>query len=110
MNFTLDEDFNCGPGTVDGIAIQRIVDIAVLNKKMFDKPIPKAASILALDEAGNYLFCVPNLDPEQARCPHQPADGGTSRKLMSMKSGFLSSIRKLNNMWLYKHDDSTAAS
>ncbi len=109
FDFTLDENFNCGPGTVDGISIQRIVDIAVINKKMFDKPIPRAASILALDEAGNYLFCVPNLSPRAGTLPPPTGGWGTINKIDVNSIGLFILNAETNNLWLYKHDTSPQA-
>jgi hypothetical protein len=108
-DFTLDEDFNCGPGTVDGIDIQRIVDISVLNKKMFDKPIPKAASILALDEAGNYLFCVPNLEPKAGTLLPPSGGWGNIKKIDVNEIGLFVLNPETNDLWFYKHDDSLEA-
>ena len=108
-DYELDENFNCGPGTVGDITIQRIVDIAVLNKKMFDKPIPKAASILALDEAGNYLFCVPDLEPEAGTLPPPTGGWGNITKIDVNAIGLFVLNSETNNLWLYKHDTSSNA-
>ena len=108
-DFTLDENFKCGPGIVDEINIQRIVDISVLNKKMFDKPIPKAASILALDEAGNYLFCVPNLEPTAGTLPAPNGGWGEIKKIDVNEIGLFVLSPDTNDLWFYKHDNSPEA-
>jgi hypothetical protein len=102
--FELDERFDCGPGTVDGVTIQRIVDFAVLNKKMFANPIPKAASILAVDEAGHYLFCVPNLEPVTGTLAPPPGGFGNIKKISVNEIGLFILNVETQNMWLYKHD------
>ena len=108
-DFKLDENFNCGPGTVGNITIQRIVDIAVLNKKMFNTTIPKAASILALDETGNYLFCVPNLEPKAGTLPPPTGGWGNITKIDINSIGLFVLNSETNNLWLYKPDSSPEA-
>ncbi|MCD4671124.1 MAG: hypothetical protein K8R77_00540 [Anaerolineaceae bacterium] len=107
--YSLDPNFKCGPGAVDGITIQPLVDMVVLNKKMFDKPIPKGAPILALDKAGNYLFCVPDLEPVSGTLA-TPAEGwGEIKSIEISEIGMFVLSPDNNAMWFFKHDNSEDA-
>lgn len=64
FEYSLDQSFKCGPGQVENnLTIQPLVDMVALQKKKFSKPAPMGATILAVDGAGNYLFCIPDLPP-----------------------------------------------
>jgi len=108
FEFTLDENFNCGPGQVGDVTIQRIVGITQLNRQMFDKPIPHASTLLALDEAGHYLFCIPNLDPIVGTIP-APSEGWGEIKDINVNPIGLFVLSPDQGLWFYKHDDSEEA-
>ena len=75
FEYTLDQSFRCGPGqTADNTSIQPLVDMVALQKKKFSKPAPMGATILAVDSAGNYLFCIPDLPPVSGK--FQTPDNG----------------------------------
>jgi hypothetical protein len=71
---------------------------------MFDKSIPNAASILALDEAGNYLFCVPNIRPKVGTLPPPTGGWGNIKKIDVNEIGLFILNSETKNMWLYKHN------
>jgi hypothetical protein len=58
QDYELDNQFNCRPGPVESLVIGTIVDIAPIN------PVNKYnATIVAVDNGGNLLYCIPGKPP-----------------------------------------------
>jgi hypothetical protein len=108
--YSLDQNFKCGPGQIEGVTIQPLVDMVVLNKKRFSKPIPLGATIMAVDGAGHYLFCVPDLNPTAGEFQSPDAGWGEVKDVAMTDDGRLFMLNPDNNaVWFIDYDDSQAA-
>jgi len=97
QGYSLDETFQCSPGSISGVQVGKLVDMLAI-------PInnPAKAPILAIDAAGNILFCSVGSSPTAAAL--LPPDGGwqdlrsiafDSGKLLVLDSG-------ANAIWIYR--------
>lgn len=97
QGYSLDEVFQCGPGSYDGVEVGKLMDMLAI-------PInnPAKAPILAIDAAGNILYCAVGSSPTAASL--QLPDGGwqelqsiafDSGKLLVLDSG-------ANAIWIYR--------
>jgi len=97
QGYSLDEKFICAPGNIGGVQVDKLVDMLAI-------PInnPAKAPILAVDAAGNILFCSVGASPTAAAL--LPPDGGwqnlrsiafDSGKLLVLDSG-------ANAIWIYR--------
>ena len=97
QGYSLDETFKCGPGSISGVQVGKLVDMLAI-------PInnPAKAPILAIDAAGNILFCSVGESPTAAAL--LPPDGGWQNlrsiafdagKLLVLDSG-------ANAIWIYR--------
>ena len=97
QGYSLDETFRCAPGNIGGVQVGKLVDMLAI-------PInnPAKAPILAIDAAGNILFCSVGASPTAAAL--LPPDGGwqnlrsiafDSGKLLVLDSG-------ANAIWIYR--------
>lgn len=97
QGYSLDETFKCGPGSISGVQVGKLVDMLAI-------PInnPAKAPILAIDASGNILFCSVGESPTAAAL--LPPDGGwhnlrsiafDSGKLLVLDSG-------ANAIWIYR--------
>ena len=97
QGYSLDETFRCAPGNIGGVQVGKLVDMLAI-------PInnPAKAPILAVDAAGNILFCSVGSSPTAAAL--LPPDGGwqnlrsiafDSGKLLVLDSG-------ANAIWIYR--------
>ena len=97
QGYSLDETFRCAPGNIGGVQVGKLVDMLAI-------PInnPAKAPILAVDAAGNILFCSVGASPTAAAL--LPPDGGwqnlrsiafDSGKLLVLDSG-------ANAIWIYR--------
>jgi hypothetical protein len=57
-HYEIDPDFRCGPGQYGTMIIDKIIDIAPLQR-----PTEENAEIVALDINGNLLYCIPEESP-----------------------------------------------
>ena len=97
QGYSLDETFQCAPGSISGVQVGKLVDMLAI-------PInnPAKAPILGIDAAGNILFCSVGSSPTAAAL--LPPDGGwqdlksiafDSGKLLVLDSG-------TNAIWIYR--------
>jgi hypothetical protein len=56
--YEIDPDFRCGPGAYGSMIVEKIIDIAPLQKTTQEN-----AEIVALDINGNLLYCIPEESP-----------------------------------------------
>ena len=95
--YTLDEEFQCGPGTFGGVEVGKLVDMLAI-------PInnPAKAPILAIDAAGNILFCAVGVSPTAASL--LPPDGGwQDLESIAFDSGRLLALdSSANAIWIYR--------
>jgi hypothetical protein len=59
QGFVVDETFKCGPGPVGVSEAGKLIDIA-----LWPPGFQPDASIIALDDRGNVLYCIPDSPPE----------------------------------------------
>lgn len=57
-NFDLDGNFQCSPGTYDGIQVGQLIDMVPLPRSN-----PSTATLLGVDASGNLLYCIPGAAP-----------------------------------------------
>ncbi|KPK22697.1 MAG: hypothetical protein AMK69_19245 [Nitrospira bacterium SG8_3] len=57
-HYEMDPDFRCGPGQYGAMIVDKIIDIAPLQR-----PTEENAEIVALDGNGNLLYCIPEEAP-----------------------------------------------
>ena len=97
QGYSLDETFQCAPGTFSGVQVGKLVDMLAV-------PInnPAKAPILAIDEAGNILFCAVGSNPVAASL--LPPDGGWQQlKSIAFDSGKLLVLDSAANaIWIYR--------
>ena len=91
-----DEGFKCSPGSYGGIEVGKLVDMLAI-------PInnPAKAPILAIDAAGNLLYCAVGATPTAAAL--LPPDGGwQGLKSIAFDSGWLFVLDPAANaIWIY---------
>jgi len=97
QGYSLDEAFRCGPGSFSGVQVGKLMDMLAI-------PInnPAKAPILAIDAAGNILFCSVGESPTAASL--QPPDGGWQElKGIAFDSGQLLVLdSRANAIWIYR--------
>ena len=97
QGYSLDETFRCAPGNIGGVQVGKLVDMLAI-------PInnPAKAPILAIDAAGNILFCSVGASPTAAAL--LPPDGGWQNlKSIAFDSGKLLVLDSgANAIWIYR--------
>ena len=97
QGYSLDEAFRCGPGSIGGVQVGKLVDMLAI-------PInnPAKAPILAIDAAGNLLYCAVGSNPTAAIL--LPPDGGWQElKSIAFDSGKLLVLDSAANaIWIYR--------
>ena len=97
QGYSLDEAFRCGPGSIGGVQVGKLVDMLAI-------PInnPAKAPILAIDAAGNLLYCAVGSNPTAAIL--LPPDGGwQGLKSIAFDSGKLLVLDSAANaIWIYR--------
>ncbi len=97
QGYSLDETFQCAPGTFGGVKVDKLVDMLAI-------PInnPAKAPILAIDAAGNVLYCAVGSTPVAASL--LPPDGGwQDLKGIAFDSGKLLVLdSSANAIWIYR--------
>ena len=97
QGYSLDETFRCAPGNIGGVQVGKLVDMLAI-------PInnPAKAPILAIDAAGNVLFCSVGEGPTAAAL--LPPDGGWQNlKSIAFDSGKLLVLDSgANAIWIYR--------
>lgn len=97
QGYSLDEKFTCAPGSISGVQVGKLVDMLAI-------PInnPAKAPILAIDAAGNVLFCSVGEGPTAAAL--LPPDGGWQNlKSIAFDSGKLLVLDSgANAIWIYR--------
>ena len=97
QGYSLDETFRCAPGNIGGVQVGKLVDMLAI-------PInnPAKAPILAIDAAGNVLFCSVGAGPTAAAL--LPPDGGWQNlKSIAFDSGKLLVLDSgANAIWIYR--------
>jgi len=97
QGYSLDEAFRCGPGSFGGLEVGKLVDMLAI-------PInnPAKAPILAIDAAGNLLYCAVGSSPTAASL--LPPDGGwQDLKSIAFDSGRLLVLDSAANaIWIYR--------
>jgi len=95
--FEVDQNFICGPGQVGSLIIGQLVDLVAL-------PAGNShyATIMAIDGAGNLLYCSPGRGPEAVTLP-SPDMGWGSLTRMTLSQDALHVLDPLNNaVWRYE--------
>lgn len=90
------QTFQCGPGIYSGVEVGKLVDMLAI-------PInnPAKAPILAIDAAGNLLYCAVNSSPIAASL-QPPDDGWQELTSMGFDSGWLYVLDPAANaIWMY---------
>ena len=97
QGYSLDEAFRCGPGSINGVQVGKLVDMVAI-------PInnPAKAPILAIDAAGTLLYCAVGSNPTAAIL--LPPDGGWRElKSIAFDSGKLLVLDSAANaIWIYR--------
>ena len=97
QGYSPDDGFICGPGSVGGVQVGKLVDMLAI-------PInnPAKAPILAIDAAGNILYCAVGSSPIAATL--LPPDGGwQGLKSIAFDSGRLLVLDSgANAVWIYR--------
>jgi hypothetical protein len=97
QGYSLDEAFQCKPGRFGGVEVGKLVDMLAI-------PInnPAKAPILAIDAAGNLLYCAVGSSPVAASL--LPPDGGWQElKSIAFDSGRLLVLDSgANAIWIYR--------
>ncbi len=97
QGYSLDEAFKCKPGSFGGVKVGKLVDMLAI-------PInnPAKAPILAIDAAGNLLYCAVGANPVAASL--LPPDGGwQDLKSISFDAGKLLVLDSgANAIWIYR--------
>ncbi len=97
QGYSFDETFQCSPGSINGVQVGKLVDMLAI-------PInnPAKAPILAVDAAGNILFCSVGSSPTAAAL--LPPDGGWQNlKSIAFDSGKLLVLDSgANAIWIYR--------
>ncbi|HQJ32812.1 MAG TPA: hypothetical protein PLO13_05600 [Anaerolineaceae bacterium] len=97
QGYSLDEAFRCGPGSIGGVQVGKLVDMLAI-------PInnPAKAPILAIDAAGNLLYCAVGSNPTAAIL--LPPDGGWQElKSIAFDAGKLLVLDSAANaIWIYR--------
>ena len=97
QGYSLDEGFRCGPGSISGVQVGKLVDMLAI-------PInnPAKAPILAIDAAGNLLYCAVGSNPTAAIL--LPPDGGwQGLKSIAFDAGKLLVLDSAANaIWIYR--------
>ncbi len=96
QGYQLDTDFQCEPGPLGGLYISPLVDLVTLPPNNDFK-----ATIAALDNAGNLLYCAPGLTPT-ATTLTAPDNGWGQITRFTIDQGILYVLDAGNNaVWLY---------
>ena len=97
QGYSQDEGFKCGPGSINGVQVGKLVDMLAI-------PInnPAKAPILAIDNTGNILFCSVGASPTAAAL--LPPDGGWQNlRSIAFDSGKLLVLDPgANAIWIYR--------
>ncbi len=97
QGYSLDEAFRCGPGSIGGVQVGKLVDMLAI-------PInnPAKAPILAIDAEGNLLYCAVGSNPTAAIL--LPPDGGwQGLKSIAFDAGKLLVLDSAANaIWIYR--------
>ena len=97
QGYSQDEGFKCGPGSINGVQVGKLVDMLAI-------PInnPAKAPILAIDNTGNILFCSVGASPTAAAL--LPPDGGWQNlRSVAFDSGKLLVLDPgANAIWIYR--------
>lgn len=97
QGYSLDEAFRCGPGSINGVQVGKLVDMVAI-------PInnPAKAPILAIDSAGTLLYCAVGSNPTAAIL--MPPDGGWQElKSIAFDAGNLFVLDSAANaIWIYR--------
>jgi hypothetical protein len=97
QGYSLDEAFRCGPGSIGGVQVGKLVDMLAI-------PInnPAKAPILAVDAAGTLLYCAVGSNPTAVIL--LPPDGGWQElKSIAFDAGKLLVLDSgANAIWIYR--------
>ncbi len=97
QGYSLDEVFQCGPGSYGGVEVGKLMDMLAI-------PInnPAKAPILAIDAAGNILYCAVGSSPTAASLL-LPDGGWQELKSIAFDSGRLLVLDSgANAIWIYR--------
>ncbi len=94
--YEVDPQFNCGPGTSGSLFINHLVDLVTLPPgNSF------GATVLAIDNSGNLLYCIPGSPPVSAALPPPDNNFGNVTSF-SLDQGDLYVLDTQNNaVWIY---------
>jgi hypothetical protein len=95
--FERDDQFICGPGQVGTLIVGPLVDLVSLPADN-----PHNATIMAIDAAGNLLYCAPGRGPEAIPLP-RPDMGWGNLTRMTFNRDVLHVLDPVNNaVWRYE--------
>ncbi|GAB4500817.1 MAG: hypothetical protein Fur0035_03570 [Anaerolineales bacterium] len=90
------QNFDCGPGTYDGISVGPLVDMIALPRTT-----PNGITLMGVDAAANLLYCSPGAPPTAARL-QPPNTGWKGVADMAYDAGTLYLLDPQNNaIWFY---------
>ena len=95
--YEVDYTFQCSPGNYSGITVGPLNDIVA-----WPAGYEPAAKILAVDTAGNTLYCSPEKSPEAARLQSAPGDAWGNILAAALDQGdFYALDLPSNGVWIY---------
>ena len=100
QGFELDSNFNCGPGIVGTIMVNKLVDIVAIPPNN-----PYNATVMGIDDGGNLLYCMPGSSPT-VESLKVPDSGWGTITAMTLNLGNIYILDTANNaVWLYYGDN-----
>lgn len=102
-SLTLDNAFQCKPGTYSGYEVGTLVDVLALPKVN-----ALNATALGIDANGRLLYCAPNQVPQAIPLPDLPNTNWGRVTSIALDSGNLYVLdAELRSVWVFRGKDST---
>lgn len=97
--YDMDPDFRCGAGQYGSIIVQNLVDIALLPDN------PEDAVLVAIDEAGNMLYCYEDQSPVAITLTPPDSYWGEIAAITVENDQLYVLDKQLNMLWFYEPSD-----
>ncbi len=102
-SLSLDNAFQCQPGSYSGYQVGTLVDILALPKVN-----GMDASVLGIDASGNLLYCAPDQVPQATQLPPLPNTNWSRITSFALDSGNLYVLdAESRSVWVFRGQDST---
>jgi hypothetical protein len=99
------QDFNCRPGTYNGVTVGRLIDIIALPRTS-----PGGVTLMGMDSSGNLLYCAPGQTPTAAFLT-KPSSELQGIDAFAYDSGILYILdARANAIWTYGGQPGTSFS